>query len=104
MAQAVLEKPNNNTPERADFGVVFTNRPFLQLWIAQVISQLAQQMINYALLVQVGELSNSGTATAAIIICFTVPAVLFSAVAGVFVDRQSKRRVLTVTNVARGVL
>src|SRR4051794_32320871 len=104
MAQAVVEKPNKETSEQAGFGLDFTNRPFLQLWIAQVISQLAQQMINYALLVQVGELSNSGTATAAIIICFTVPAVLFSAVAGVVVDRHPKRLVLTVTNIARGVL
>src|SRR3954464_14335384 len=104
MAQAVSDKPKNDTGAPATFSPILGNRAFLQLWIAQVISQLAQQMINYALLVQVGELSNSGTATAAIIICFTVPAVLFSAVAGVFVDRQSKRRVLTVTNVARGVL
>ena len=61
-------------------------------------------MINYALLVQVGELSNSGTATAAIIICFTVPAILFSAVAGVFVDRQSQTARADLTNIARGVL
>jgi MFS family permease len=104
MAQAVSDKPNIETHEQAKFEPILANRDFLQLWIAQIISQLAQQMINFALLVQVGDLSNSGTATAAIIICFTIPAILFSAVAGVFVDRHPKRRVLVLTNITRGLV
>src|SRR3954464_331061 len=103
MAQAVSDKPKNDTGAPATFSPILGNQAFLQLWIAQIISQLAQQMINFALLVQVGDLSNSGTATAAIIICFTIPAILFSAVAGVFVDRHPKRRVLVITNITRGL-
>src|SRR3954447_6183604 len=80
---------------------VLKNRNFLYLWLAQLLSQTAQQMINYVLVVQVDALSKSSTAVSGIIIAFTLPAILFSAVAGVFVDRQPKRRVLIITNLGR---
>lgn len=80
------------------------NRQFLLLWIAQIVSQTAQQMINYTLILQVDEVTGSSTAVAGIIICFTIPAILFAAVAGVFVERNSKKTMLVLTNVARGVM
>src|SRR5437868_5649645 len=104
MAQAVSDKLNTDTDEPPDFAPILANRDFLQLWVAQIISQLAQQMINFALLVQVTDLADSSTATAAMIICFTIPAILFSAVAGVFADRHPKRRVLVITNITRGLI
>src|SRR3954462_12528465 len=64
---------------------VLRNRNFLFLWLAHLLSQTAQQMINYVLLVQVDSLSQSSTAVAGIILAFTLPAVLLSAIAGVFV-------------------
>jgi MFS family permease len=104
MAEAITANPKSDEDQGASFGAVLGNRNFLFLWMAQLISQLAQQMINYALVVQVAKLSNaSSTATAGIVICFTVPAILFSAIAGVFVDRTSKKRTLVVTNAARGL-
>jgi len=103
MAEAATIKATGRE-SGSGFGAVLRNHDFLYLWMAQLFSQLAQQMINYVLVRQVADLTNaSGTATAGIIICFTVPAILFSAVAGVFVERQSKRRILVVTNVLRGV-
>src|SRR5689334_5727689 len=105
MAEAASVMSNTPANQSADFRAVLRNRNFLYLWLAQIISQLAQQMINFALVVQVTDLSAaSGTAVAGIIICFTVPAILFSAIAGVFVDRQSKKRMLVITNVGRGVV
>jgi MFS family permease len=84
---------------------VLRNRNFLFLWLAQVFSQTAQQMINYVLLQQAFALSNgSSTAVSGIIISFTLPAILLSAIAGVYVDRQPKRRVLIATNVLRGAM
>jgi MFS family permease len=82
---------------------VLRNRNFLYLWVAQLFSQTAQQMINYVLVVQVDALSQSSTAVSGIIIAFTLPAILFSAVAGVYVDRQPKRRVLIITNAGRAL-
>src|SRR3954463_4326507 len=83
---------------------VLKNRNFLLLWIAQIVSQTAQQIINFALILQVSTLTGSSTAVSGVIIAFTVPAILFSAIAGVFVERNSKKTMLVLTNLARGVM
>src|SRR6187402_3291249 len=83
---------------------VLKNRSFLLLWIAQILSQTAQQIVNIALVLQISEVTKSSTATSGIIICFTVPAIFLSAVAGVFVERYPKKTILTLTNVARGII
>jgi MFS family permease len=83
---------------------VLKNRDFLKLWSAQILSQTAQQIVNYALVLQVHRISGSSTAVSGIIIAFTLPAILFAALAGVFVERNSKKTMLTITNVLRGVM
>ncbi|MEO5953042.1 MAG: MFS transporter, partial [Chloroflexia bacterium] len=83
---------------------VLRNTDFLKLWIAQILSQTAQQIVNFALILQVERLTGSSTAVSIVIICFTIPAVLFAAIAGVFVERNSKKLMLILTNVLRGVL
>jgi MFS family permease len=83
---------------------VLRNPDFLKLWVAQMLSQTAQQIVNFALLLQVERLTGSSTAVSGIIIAFTIPAILFSAIAGVFVERNSKKLMLVLTNVLRGVM
>ncbi|MFI5268349.1 MAG: MFS transporter [Chloroflexota bacterium] len=87
----------------ASFRVVLSNRNFTYLWAAQLLSQIAQNIINFAVLVKVEELSHSTTQIAVTIVSFTLPAVLFGPVAGVFVDRIDKKAILVYTNVLRAV-
>jgi MFS family permease len=83
---------------------VFRNRPFLLLWLSQVFTQIGGNMVLYGLTVIILETTRSNTAVSVLILSFLVPAVLFSAVAGVYVDRFDKRLVLVGTNVLRAVL
>lgn len=69
-----------------------------------MLSQTAQQIVNLALVLQVDSIARSGTATSGIIVAFTIPAILFAAIAGVFVERNSKKLMLVMTNIARGAL
>ena len=96
-SQAAAERPSRVMD-------VLKNRDFLKLWSAQILSQTAQQIVNYALVLQVHRISGSSTAVSGIIIAFTLPAILFAALAGVFVERNSKKTMLTITNVLRGVM
>lgn len=80
---------------------VWTNGAFLRLWVAQAITQTAQNAIWYALLVIVEEASHSTTQLGITILSVIVPSVLFGVPAGVYVDRWDKRTVLVVTNFAR---
>src|SRR6187431_3289298 len=59
-------------------------------------------MVIFGLTIIIAGSTNSTSAVSALILTFLVPAVLFSAVAGVFVDRLDRRLVLISTNVLRG--
>ena len=90
--------------EQASLMDVIRNGDFTKLWAAQVLSQTAQQIVNFALVLHVASITKSSTATSGIIIAFTIPAILFAAIAGVFVERNSKKLMLVMTNVLRGVM
>ncbi|MEX2245365.1 MAG: MFS transporter [Dehalococcoidia bacterium] len=80
---------------------VLTNRSFLLLWLAQFISQSAQNAILFTLLVLVTSLTKGSTVTSILVLSFVVPSVLFGVFSGVLVDLWSKRLLLIYTNVAR---
>jgi MFS family permease len=82
---------------------VLRNRPFLLLWLAQAATQIGGNMVLYGLTVIIVSATRSNSAVSALILTFLVPAVLFSALAGVYVDRLDRRLVLIATNVSRGL-
>jgi MFS family permease len=88
----------------AGYGTVLRNRLFLLVWAAQVLSQTAQNVVNFALVVEVERLTQSSTNVSWVIVSFSLPALLLGPSAGVFVDRTSKRAVLLWTNVLRAAL
>ncbi len=90
-------------------GSVFRNLPFMRLWGAQAISQTANNMVNFALLLRVREiiehhhLSQANTFTSLEILAFSLPSVLFGPLAGVMADRMDRRTLMAATNVLRAV-
>ncbi len=99
--------PDYPRTERGDFIGVLANRAFLRLWLAQAISQTSQQLINFILLIQVRRLieergvGGGNTAVAILILTFATPPILFSALAGVVVDRSEKRLIMALVNIGR---
>jgi MFS family permease len=83
---------------------VFRNGSFLRLWLSQAATQIGGNMVLYGLTVIVVNSTRSNTAVSLLILSFLVPAVLFSAVAGVYVDRIDRRLILVATNVLRGAM
>ena len=82
---------------------VLRNRPFLLLWLAQLSTQVGGNMVMLGLLFIISSnYSGSKIAISILLLCFLAPAIIFSAIAGVFVDRANKRYTLFVTNVLRG--
>ena len=80
---------------------VLRNRLFLFLWLAQVATQIGANIVLYALVVMVREATDLTSAVAVLFLTFLMPSVLFSALAGVYVDRFDRRWVLIVTNLLR---
>lgn len=92
------------TADSTSAAAVFRNGAFLRLWLAQAATQIGGNMVLFALLVIVRGATGSNTAVAILILSFLVPAVLFSAVAGVYVDRIDRRLILIATNLIRGLM
>ena len=88
---------------------VFRNRNFLTLWSGQVFSQVADKIYLVLMIAIISSTFKSPEQTisgwvSAIMIAFTIPAVLFGSLAGVYVDRWRKKPVLVLTNLLRGLL
>ncbi len=85
------------------FLTLLKKRNFLLLWLAQLISMTVLNASNYALIVLIEIITGSTTLIGLAIVCFSLPAVLFGAPAGVFVDHRNKRRVLWYSNCLRAI-
>ena len=95
--------PTTPEPDEAGPLAVFRNGGFLRLWLSQASTQIGGNMVLYGLTVIVVNSTSSNTAVGILILSFLVPAVLFSAVAGVYVDRIDRRHILIATNLLRGL-
>ncbi|MCX7595338.1 MAG: MFS transporter [Fischerella sp.] len=99
---------SSNIPERG-FLPVLKNPNFLALWGGQVFCQLADKVYLVLMIAlinthfQIGDRTISAWVSA-LMMAFTIPAIVFGSLAGVFVDRWPKKIVLVGTNIWRGIL
>ncbi len=106
-----MEVENNNKSvfERArTYSALFANKDFCMLWFAQIFSQFADRII-FVVFVTIIALNfdmkgNSTSLQSWLYIAFTIPAILLTAIAGVYIDKWNKKIVMVVTNLLRGFL
>jgi predicted MFS family arabinose efflux permease len=72
----------------------FRNRNFSLLWLAGLISIMGNWMLIAALPFHIYSVTGSALATSAWLMAYILPGVLFSSVAGVFVDRWDRRKMM----------
>lgn len=96
--------------QEGSFRAVLGNYPFLRLWIAQAVSQTANSMVDFSLLLRVGEsvdyhdVAQANTAVSFVILAFSLPAVIFGPIAGAVADRMSRKNLMVITNAVRAAL
>jgi MFS family permease len=107
-----IEQRNENTSATlspvedrpaGSFRRVLKNRSFLLLWLAQLLSQIVFNAANYGVIAIVTAVTHSTVMVGFAIISFTLPAVPFSLLAGVYVDYLNKRLVLWMSNALRAI-
>jgi predicted MFS family arabinose efflux permease len=96
------------TPENNGFLPVLQNKRFLILWGGQIFSQLADKVyLVLAIAIIASSFQTPGKPislwVSPVTIAFTIPAILFGSLAGVYVDRWSKKAVLVFSNLFRGI-
>ncbi|MBI4674079.1 MAG: MFS transporter [Chloroflexi bacterium] len=80
---------------------VLRNLNFLKLWIAQILSLMALQSLLLLALILIEQVNRSSIQTAGVVVAFSLPAVIFGPIAGIILDRVSKKMILVVSNLAR---
>ena len=86
------------------YGQLIRNRRYFPLWLAQLFSNLGDTLHHIALVVWVYQRTGSSLAVAGTVFFEVVPIVLLAPVAGVVIDRFSRKAVLVVSDVLRAVL
>ncbi|MCL5970617.1 MAG: MFS transporter [Patescibacteria group bacterium] len=87
-----------------DIVKVLRIKPFLNLMLSEFFSQTAFNMQHFVIIFIIYEVFKSNTAVSGVILSFTIPSIIFSVLAGVYVDRWDKKRVLFYTNFLRALL
>jgi MFS family permease len=102
-------EPAETLTETSDSQSVLRNPNFLSLWSGQVFSQIADKIFLVLVIAIVSTQFQHKDETisgwvSAVMVSFTIPAILFGSIAGVYVDRWNKKTVLVSTNILRGLL
>lgn len=93
------------TPHPGGYRAVLENKSFLALWIGQIFSQIADRIIFVVFISLIVAHFGAGDRYSSFLyIAFTIPAILLTAIAGVFVDRWPRRMVLVTTNLLRAAV
>lgn len=91
-----------------DYLATIRQHNFTKLWLAQILSQVAQNLLNFALIILVFDLTASSKfgsfAVSMVVLAFSIPSILFAPAAGTYVDFFDRKWVLVISNVLRTLL
>ncbi|NMF67485.1 MFS transporter, partial [Brasilonema octagenarum] len=76
---------------------------FILIWIGQVLSLVGSRMTSFALSIWIYQHTNSNTQFTLLILSTTLPAIIISPIAGVFVDRWSRRWIMMISDFCAGL-
>ena len=88
---------NNNTS-------LWSNRGFLLVWAGQTLSMFGSRLTYIALLWWVLEKTGSATALAGVAIATVLPTFFLGPIAGVFIDRLDRRRLMLAMDMVNGLI
>ncbi len=83
-------------PTRTGYGALFRHAEYRRLWLANAISLIGDAVTRIALPVYVYRLTGSAAALGGTVVLQTLAASLIGMTSGVFVDRLSRKRILTI--------
>lgn len=100
-----MNKAKSNSPI-AFFppGSLLSNTAFLNLWAAQMLTQVGVRLFDFVLAIQIYRQTGSNASVSYLILSYSLPAFLFSSLAGVLVDKWRKKIALVTVNFLRFVL
>jgi MFS family permease len=80
------------------------NINFRKLWFGQLVSQIGDGLAMMAMMILANQLTNSTIAVAGVTIAMALPSLVFGLIAGVYVDRWDRKKIMIFSDLIRGVL
>ncbi len=99
-----MQEPDKVKPIQPGVREVLRNANFRRLWLAKSISEFGNVLTTLALVILVNRLTGSVAAIATLTITLLIPSIVFGMLAGVWVDRLDRRRIMIISDGLRGVL
>ncbi len=95
---------SSSPPARPGLRQLLRHRDFRLLWLGQSLSNFGDGMNNLALLVLIEHLTGSTTALATAAVLMALPRILLGPLAGVYADRYDRKKMMALSDLARGFL
>lgn len=93
------------TPTRTVSPVaVFRNASFTRMWLAQLISTIGDSFTTIAAGILIYQKTGSALSVGLMLMVTAVPTLLIGMIAGVFVDRLDRKKIMIAADLSRGVL
>jgi MFS family permease len=104
MARANTNSTSETAPRQAGLGSLLKNGNYRNLWLGQIISDFGDSLTMLTLLILVNALTGSAAALATMFIVLTIPQITFGLVAGVYVDRLDRKKLMIASDVLRAAV
>src|SRR5512136_879990 len=92
-----------SSPAPSPFAV-FRNRSFALMWLGQLVSTAGSALTSLAASILIFRLTHSALSVGLMLMATAVPTLLVGLIAGVFVDRYDRKRIMIAANLIRAVL
>lgn len=83
---------------------VFRNRNFTLLWTAQLVETIGGALTSLAASILVYRATGSALSVGLMLMVTVAPSIVLGLIAGVFVDRYDRKRIMMIADIARGLL
>ncbi|HUS60116.1 MAG TPA: MFS transporter [Nevskiaceae bacterium] len=83
---------------------ILTNKNFLKIWLAQVISLVSAYALNFILIGRIFAVTQSTVAVSFFLFLYYLPTMILGPFIGVFIDNLSKRKIFVLSNLFQAVI
>lgn len=92
------------SPATASPFAVFRNRDFTWIWTGQLVSTIGNSLASLAASILIFRITGSALSVGLMLMATAAPSLLVGLVAGVFVDRMDRKRIMVIADLARAGL
>src|SRR5581483_7782170 len=83
---------------------IFRNRSFALLWSAQLVSTIGSALTSLAASILVSRQTGSALSVGLMLMATAAPSIVLGLIAGVFVDRLDRKRIMMISDILRALL